>query len=93
MEDIKELIKKRDEISAKIREIQEMQRICGCVKYEKFVGWGIDNGLQISVKTFAPENHERWRSIIVGETKDDVITGIDTMIKDLRTMKKRLEKM
>ena len=90
MEDLQELIRQRKEIDAKIREIKNVQKIIGCIKIDRFTGWGISNGYSISVNMFAPNYYRKMKSIIVGQRKEDLIPCIDEIIKDLETAKERL---
>ena len=83
MEDLKELIKQRNELNKKIRELQNQNKIIGCVKLDKFTGWGINNGFQVSVFTEAPKEYKKNKSIIQAASKIEVVDAIDHIVHDL----------
>jgi len=83
MEDLKELIKQRNELNKKIRELQNQNKIIGCVKLDKFTGWGINNGFQVSVFSATEKGYQRYKSIIQVSTKIEVVDAINHIVHDL----------
>lgn len=90
MEDLQELIRQRKELDAKIREIKNQQKIVGCVKLDRFTGWGISGGYSLSVNMLAPVGYRKMKNIIVSQRREDLIPCIDRVINDLETMKEQL---
>ena len=100
MDDLATLLAKRKEINEKIRQLQQQTVICGCAKcdIEKYPTQKPDRHY-IAVKSDYNEgtsqyvngyrvdrNTQRWKTIINGASRSDLIEKIPPIINDLQSL-------
>ena len=90
MGELEDLIEQRKEINKRIKQLQDECKIIGCVKLDRFQGWGIQDGYQVYLFTYSPIGYKKYKSIIQAQTKEEIIAGIDLITQDLARLKNRL---